>query len=346
MVNKIEITTWTIIKILLIFIGIVFIWAIRDVILLLLLVFVIVAALGPIVDWFESLKVPRVLSVIIVYIFFLGLVAVVLALIIPPLVSQTKALADDLPYYTSKVLPVYHSLKDQPGMVSSFFNQSLDALSEQLSNSADSAFQISSKVLSGLGALVIVIVLTFYLLLAKDGIRVFIESLVPKGKKEQAVKLFNQVSAKWGGWLRGQFLLMLIIGVFDFIGLTIFKIPFALPLAITAGFLELIPYIGPILGAVPAVLVAFTISPWAALFVAIWYFAIQQLESTFIVPTIMRKTIGLSPIITIIAILIGAKLKGILGIVLAVPTAAGLTVFYEEWQRIKNNRESEKNGNG
>ena len=127
--------------------------------------------------------------------------------------------------------------------------------------------------------------------------------------------------------------------------MAVFKVPFALPLAITAGFLELIPYIGPILGAVPAVLVAFTISPWAALFVAIWYFAIQQLESTFIVPTIMRKTIGLSPIITIIAILIGAKLRGILGIVLAVPIAAGLTVFYEEWQRIKNSRENEKTFN-
>ncbi len=338
---KIDISTNTFLKVILIAIGLIFLWAIRDVIILVLLVFVIVAALGPIVDRLQRFKIPRFLCVIIVYSVFIGAVVAMLSLFIPPLINQIKEFAQNLPDLYKKLVPVYQNIHSNPTW-GSLLDKPVQSLSSQLNNVANSIFSIGGSIFTGLGAIVAVIVLTFYLLLEENGIKLFIKSLVPYRKKDMVVNLFDKVSEKWGGWLRGEFILMLAIGLADYLGLTIFHIPFALPLALFAGFFEIIPYLGPILGAVPAVLVALTISPWAALFIAIWYFVIQQLENYILVPKVMQKTVGLSPIVTIIALIIGAKILGILGVVIAVPVAAGISVFYNQWQQVKKKKDEKE----
>jgi predicted PurR-regulated permease PerM len=338
---KIDISTNTFLKVVLIILGLVFLWAIRDVIILVLLVFVIVAALGPIVDKLQRFKIPRFLSVIIVYSVFIGAVIAMLSLFLPPLINQIKEFAQDLPSLYKKLVPVYQNIHSNPTW-GNLLDKPVQSLSGQLNNVANSIFSIGGSIFTGLGAIVAIIVLTFYLLLEENGIRLFIKSLVPYKKKEMVVNLFDKVSEKWGGWLRGQFILMVTVGLVDYVGLMIFHIPFALPLALFAGFFEIIPYLGPILGAVPAVLVALTFSPWAALFIAIWYFVVQQLENYILVPKVMQKTVGLSPVVTIIAIIVGAKLLGILGVVIAVPVAAGISVFYNQWQQVKNKKDTEE----
>jgi len=122
-----------------------------------------------------------------------------------------------------------------------------------------------------------------------------------------------------GGWIRAQLILMSLIGVLVYLGLTILGIEFALPLAILAGLLEIIPNFGPTMAAVPAILMGFAISPLTGIAVGALYFLIQQLENSLIVPQVMKRTVGFNPVVTIIALMIGFKLGGAFGAVLAIP---------------------------
>ncbi len=133
--------------------------------------------------------------------------------------------------------------------------------------------------------------------------------------------------------MQGQLFLGVIVGVLVYIGLSLLGIRFALLLAIIAGILELVPYIGPVLSAIPAVILAFFQAPILALWILILYIVVQQLENYLLVPVIMKKVVGLNPVVVIIALLIGGKLLGILGIILAVPAAAVLAEFFKDIKR-------------
>jgi predicted PurR-regulated permease PerM len=138
--------------------------------------------------------------------------------------------------------------------------------------------------------------------------------------------------------VRGELTLMTIIGVLTYIGLSLLGIPYALPLAILAGFLEIIPGIGPILSAIPGILLGLTISPVMAIAAAALYFLIQQIENTVIVPKVMQKATGINPLVTMISLAVGFKMAGVLGAILAVPIVIVLHVFVVEilsWKRIK-----------
>ena len=140
----------------------------------------------------------------------------------------------------------------------------------------------------------------------------------------------DEIEKRLGGWIRAEIVLMIIIGLLTFIGLTLLGIDYALPLAILAGFLEIIPNIGPFISAIPAVLVGLFISPLMALAVAALYFLVQQIENNFIVPQLMAKECGINPLITIIALIAGFKLGGVIGAVLAVPIILLIEIILTE----------------
>jgi predicted PurR-regulated permease PerM len=144
------------------------------------------------------------------------------------------------------------------------------------------------------------------------------------------MNLVEAVQAKMGGWFRGQILLCFIIGLLYYIGLLIIGIESPLVLALFGGLTEFIPYLGPILGGIPIVFVAFVASPWKGLLALILLVIIQQAEGHFIVPKVMQKAVGLNPLISIIALLVGAQLYGILGALLAIPVATAVSVVYKE----------------
>jgi len=140
------------------------------------------------------------------------------------------------------------------------------------------------------------------------------------------------VEDKLGAWLRGQIVLSLAIGVITWFVLTILGIPFALPLAILAGFLEIIPTIGPIIAAIPAVIVAFAISPFMGLVVMLAYVGIQVAENNILVPKIMQKAVGLNPVVILVAILIGANLMGIIGALLSIPLVSAAIIIFRAYK--------------
>ena len=171
--------------------------------------------------------------------------------------------------------------------------------------------------------------LTFYLLLERNNLENRISAFFI-GKEARVRKSIIEIEEKLGAWLRGQLFLSLIIGILVFVGLLILNIPYALPLALLAGVMEVIPVIGPIISAIPATLLGLTISPLLGLGVAAMFFVIQQLENHLIVPQVMRKAVGLNPLVVILAIAVGGRLLGFAGALLAVPMAVVLQIIASE----------------
>ena len=175
-----------------------------------------------------------------------------------------------------------------------------------------------------------ILVLAFYLLVDGDGlVRLFVRLFAPENRarvEDACRRVTNKVSA----WLGGQLLLGTIIGTTAALGLFLMGVPFFYVLALIAGVGEMIPIVGPILSAVPAIAVALSVKPALALAVIAFFFAQQQLENHILVPKIMQRQVGISPVGVIVALLIGGSLLGILGAILAVPTAAILQVLFEE----------------
>lgn len=330
---KVDVSLKTILKIALVVIGIWFIYTIREIFILLFFVLVIVAAFAPLVSRMSKIM-PRVLAVIILALVFFGILTTIGFMIIPTLVDQISQLAVNIPAILSHLDPFYKQFNLSLGG-NQTIQETLLKLSSQIGGVTAGIYTTTLGFVSGLVAVVTVLVLSFYLLLEKNSIQKFIHDLVPADKEARLLSLIRKIGFKMGNWLRGQGILMLTVGLADGIALYVLGVPYALILAVWGGLTEAIPYIGPWLGLVPAIVIAFTISPLTALFVLIAFVLIQQLESQFLVPKIMGKAVGLSPVIIIIAILIGAKLAGILGVVIAVPAAGAVSVIIQDWREIK-----------
>lgn len=333
MPEKLEIylPTVTILKLIAVFFGVWFLWAIRDILVLFLIVLIFVAAMSPVVDrW--STRMSRPLAIGLLYGIVVALVVLALSLVVPPLVIQMRDLARNLPDYVQQLLPS-GSVRD----LITLSQTSIANISNQLANLGASLYSTTSAFITGVFSIFTIFVLTFYFLLEEKGARKFFLSLVPdQERRQRIVDAVEKIGLKMGAWVRGQLLLMLIVGLLDLIGLFIIGVPYALTLGVWAGLTEIIPYVGPILGAIPAVIIAFGESPLKGFLVIGLFAVVQQIEAQFLVPKIMQRAVGLSPVVIILAILIGAKLMGLLGVVLAVPLAAGLAVLLkEEWPKLR-----------
>lgn len=311
-VQRIEISSKTIIFTLLVLFGIWFVIQIKEIILLLFVALIVVSTLHQPVDFLQKRKVPRAIAALLVYLGLMGIFALIFVIIVPPLVQQSQALIAKAP-----------QIFEQLSRLITFYRiPSEDILSEvgnQFGSFGQNLLRVTTGIVAGFIGLVTLFVLSFYLLLEWKKVVSLISSGFA-GKQELRIKkLLIDVQQGLGRWMRGELALMFIVGILSYIGLTLLGIPFALPLAVLAGLFEIVAVIGPILSAVPAILAGLLVSPLTALAVAALYFVIQQLENNLIVPTVMSKAVGVNPLATLLALVIGAKLMGIWGAILAVP---------------------------
>lgn len=330
--QKVEISIWNVVKVIAVLAGIALLYYIRDIILLLFIVAIIVAALEPSVESMQLKKIPRALGVTIIYLLLLLIFAGVIYLVVPPFVNQIGELANSLPDYVNR----YQSWITGTSLTSIWTWQSwLANVSSDLSKYSGGFFDAASNFFGGIVSFITVIVLSFYLLLEREAKSKALIHIIPPDRKEAILEVIRKISEKIGRWLRGQLTLCLIIGVLDFIALMIIGIPYALSIGILAAFLEMIPILGPVITGVFAIVIAITTVGWVkALIVLIVFILIQQLENQILVPKIMQKAVGLSPVYIIVALLIAAKLFGLIGIILAVPVAASIVVVIAEWQNL------------
>jgi len=330
---KIDISTSTIIKVILAVLAVWFLFLIRDIALLFFIVLIIVAALNPLADRMSQIM-PRFLAVLIIAIVLLGALVGIGFIIIPPIIDQLTQLAVNLPIIVNKLGPIYEWIQHSLGN----YQEGLLNLSSQLGKITTNIYSTTVGVISGVVAFLTVLVLSFYMLLERDNLKSSLAQIVTSEHQEKVFGVVKKIADKMGGWLRGQFLLMLAVGVLDGIALVSIGVPYVLILALWGAITEVIPYIGPWLGLVPAVIIALAVSPLKGLLVLIAYILIQQMEAQFLVPKVMGKAVGLSPVIIILVLLIGAKLFGIIGAVVAVPIAAAISVIIQEWPEIKKLR--------
>jgi len=304
---KIEISSRTIIFTVFFLLLLKFLWMIQDVLFSIFIAFIIMSALKPYVSFLEKSKLPRFLSALIVYLLFLTFFFSVLFIALPPLVIESTLLFKALPSVMQRIAPNAMTLLN------------LDSVFQYLPNIANQFFDIVGGIFSNAVFLISTLFFSFYFLLEENVFRKIISRFFSEEKGRMALIVFDKAEKRLNGWFWGEMTLMTVVGLFTFIGLNLVGIRYPLALAVLAGLLEAVPNLGPTLSSIPAILLGFAVSPFLGFAAMVLYFIIQQLENNLIVPVVMKKAVGLNPIITLLALLIGGKIGGVLGILLAIP---------------------------
>ncbi len=284
-------------------------------------------ALDPSVKAIMRFGVPRWLSITTIYLIFLGIIGLTIYLLIPAVSTQIKTIIDNLPIYQAR----FEQLAANQPILHKIVERVSQAVASQSESAGMQVVSLTVGFFGGLVGFLTFLVLTFYMLTGGKKLGKSMVSFLPdRTLRTRIVEVGSKVSIRLGGWLRGQAILSATIFAMALVMLIFMQVDFALTLALIAGITELIPLVGAYLGAIPAVMVAFTQSPTKALIVAIGYVVIQLFEGNVIVPQVMKRTLGLPPIVVFVTILIGGKLLGIVGVLLAAPVAAALAVIIED----------------
>ncbi len=328
--HTITVSTGTILRVLVLFLFIWFLYVVRDAVLLVILSVVLAAALDPFVNDLEKVYIPRWAGVLFIYVLALGLVAGSVYLVVPPFVEQVQNISHNLPEFTKnlsdKLLAVQSSYGEQ-FIPADSISKIIGVVSEKIGGIGGNVVSVASTFFGAVVTLIFVFVLTFYLLVERDALKTFVADIVPKQYEDTFVNATREVKSRIGRWFKGQLFLSLAIFVLTLVALEVLGVKYALTFALIAGITEIVPYLGPVLGAIPAVLITLLIDPFKALLVFIVYIVVQQLENHLIVPKVMARSVGLNPVIIVIAIMLGVRLAGIPGIVLAIPMAIVATVI-------------------
>lgn len=338
----ISITTGTIVRAVLVLVAVGVLWLIRDILLLVFTALLLAGVMYPVVRWAATYRIPKGLTVAAFYLVLFGLAALAFVLLIPALLDQFNLLMASSDAYTRWFADIFNWLRDLSTHygLNANLKSGLNDLPGQIQDAFGGVLNLLTGVFGGIAGSIIILVLAAYMITQERAARNLFKNIVPNEYQEFAAQLVWQVIDRLGGWLRGQIFLGLVIGLLYFIGYSAIGMPYALLLAVLGGLLEFIPYFGPILSAVPAVLLAFTLSPGRAIAALIIIVVIQELEGHFIVPKVMQKAAGLNPIASIIALLIGAKLFGVIGALFAIPVATAMSVVISEYLRFRARKNS------
>ncbi|MBI4495204.1 MAG: AI-2E family transporter [Chloroflexi bacterium] len=313
-------------------------YLVREVLALVFIAWVLAAAMRPPVDVL-SRRLPRTLAIAIVYLLALLVLVNLALLVVPPLVAQFLQLAQQFPDYLAVVQGWVEFLQAWLAQYGLALGPG-ETLQQALRFTGEAAGGLIVLLFVPLTALhvafatITVLVLSFYWLLQRDRALDWLTSFLSSASEARARFMFDQAEAQMGAYVQGLAVLALSVGGLSLVGLAVLGVPFALALAMIAGLLELLPLVGPFLSAIPAILVAATQSPWLALATAGLFVVVQQVENYVLVPKVQEKAVGLSPLVTLLAVLVGASLAGFIGALLAVPTAALLNLLIEHWRQL------------
>lgn len=331
---KVDISSSGILAIISVIIGGWFLYQLRDIVGLVFVAIFLAAAIRPLIDWCYNKGLPRWFSMIIVYLTFFLIITIIISVLAPPISHQLNDIAMKFPQYYGQINEKLISMQKEN---SNFNLTNFTNLIGDISGKAGKGlFSVLSGIFGGVVYLIIVFVIIFYMSVEEDAIKKIVESIVPEKYSDEITRLLYKIQNKLGQWLRSVMLLGCIIAILTFFILLPVMPKYALILALFAGLLEFIPYLGPFLSAIPAIFLAFNFgSLFIVVYVIITYIIIQQFENQLIVPQVMKRTVGLHPIVSIIAMMVGAKIGGSIlgasllgaavGVLLSLPVA--ITIF-------------------
>ena len=294
-------------------------YQVKEIILLFFVALIISIALLPFIEKLEKRGFSRSMATLLVYFSVIIIFLAVLGTGISPMVEQTTLFFSQLPRLIESVLA--------SPLVSPISRQVVEESTRQLALVSVNIVKITLGIFDSFLAVVTVFVFSFYFSLGYERMCRRFTSFFPEEVKRKINESLSEIEKVIGGWVRGEFVLMLVIAVASYIGLSVLRVGYVLPLSLIAGFLEIVPIIGPLLSAIPAAVVGFSSSPALGFGVLALYIIIQQLENNLIVPRVMERAVGLNPLLTMSVIFIGAKLFGIIGALLAVPVVLILRVI-------------------
>jgi len=340
---QLEIQSGTIIKVILLILSFVFIYILKDVVIIFLFALVIASGVSPFANWLDDRGFPRMLGVLGLYLTVLGLAVFVLSLVVPYITNDINRLISVLPKVVEQVSISLETVQLSSPQYFDFLGEIqniLSGLSSYLQQASQSVVGLIVSVFGGVFSFFAILVISFYLAVTRKGVELFLGSVIPEKHEKYVISLWKRTEIKVGKWLQGQMLLSLIVGLMVYIGLSLLNVKFALLLSLLIMVLELIPMVGPILAAIPAVMLAFLQSPALGFWVLILYIVVQQLENHVFVPIILGKTLNLNPVVILIALLIGDQLAGIPGMILAVPVSTIIVEMLDDVARQKEFRRS------
>jgi predicted PurR-regulated permease PerM len=340
---RVSITTSTVTSALLVIVGAWLLWTLRDLVLLVLTAIVIASAIEPEVAFFIRGGIPRFFAVIAVYVLTFGSIFALLYFFFPPIIADAAGFLSAVPQYLDSlnVSESFSNLTSASSLVSGShdlqsFVQTLLSLQSIFTSGSGSIIQLFVTFFGGIFSLVLVIVLSFYFALQDTGVDDFLRLVMPAAYEEYSVDLWKRAQKKIGLWMQGQILLSFIVGILVYLGLLIIGIPYALLLAVFTAIAEIIPIFGSLIAGTIAVIIAFSNGGVAlAAIVLGLYVVVNQFEANLIYPLIVKKVVGVPPLLVIVALIAGYTLAGFLGVLLSVPFAAVLLEFMQDFEKRK-----------
>ena len=347
--TTISISVGTIIKTLVVLVLAYVLYLMLDLVLVVLTAIVIASAIEPLVLWFNKYKIKRLPAVIATYIALILVFTGLLYFFVPPVLEEAANLLGEAPKYI-ETITLWNPLNEANRVVETFstavapIGEGPSVLGDLISqvrtltdNVSSNLVNIISNIFGGVLSFVLIIVLSFYLAVQEGGVEKFLRIITPIKKEAYVIDLWKRSQKKIGQWLQGQLLLGVLVGVLVYLGLTILGVPNALVLAVFAGLFEIIPLFGPVIAAIPAIVFGLASGGvTTGLLVLGLFIIIQQFENHLIYPLVVKKVVGLSPILVILALIVGAKLAGFLGILLSAPITAVIMEFLDDVQKDKH----------
>ncbi len=318
-------------------VGIAAVYVVRDVLILIYISALVAMGFAPLVRFIEHPKesergrpIRRVFAIFGIYIVLIAVIVLLGFMVVPPLIDQTEMLWMRAPEYFNRF---------QKFLIAHHLSRHSVTLEEAVQNTSAAAGQDAVgtvlialwSVVGGVFGLITVAILSFYLLIEAESIFTFFMRFVPDASRVRVASASREAVAKVSAWLRAQLVLAGVMGLFSAAGLALLGVPYFYVVALIAAIGETIPIVGPVIGGVTAVAIALTVSPKLAVPVGIYFLVLHQLEANVLVPKIMERRVGVSPVAVMVALLVGGALWGLVGAILAIPTTAILSVVLEEF---------------
>ena len=318
-----------------VFVLLAVLWAAREALMLVYVSALIAMGFAPLVQVIEQprpgvrRRIPRWLAILVIYLAIVGLLVLLGLMVIPPLVAQAESLWTKLPGYFNKFqgFLIDHKLMTHRVTLEEAVQ---NAPTGTGGNAVGTVLVAISSLIGGIFGLITILILSFYLLIEAHAMFEYFLRFVPAARRGDITVAAREAVSKVSAWLRAQFVLAGVMGTFAAIGLWLMDVPYFYVIALIAAIGETIPIVGPVIGGITAVSVAITVSPKLALIVGTYFLVLHQLEANILVPKIMERRVGVSPVAVMVALLVGGALWGLVGAILAIPTAAILSVVVEE----------------
>ena len=305
---------------------------------------------NPIIDYFESKNIKRVYGVLILYLSILVIIFILAFLVVPKSGRELKRLATDMPKYIeniSAMIDIYYTkytstMGDLPDIfqgIQEILRENLIVIENIVVNGLKNFFSVIMNVFSKVVSIVLTPILTFYFLVDKDYFTKKIKKLIPGRHREKGLELTREIDGVLSKFVRGKLILASYVGIVTSIFLLIMGVDFAIFIGFITGIADIVPYIGPFIGFIPAFFFALLVSPIKALWVSIFFVLIQWVENNILAPKIIGDTIGMHPMVILLSIIIGGGVFGILGMILAIPAVAVsillFNFFKDEYKKSK-----------